>query len=259
MRRQPGPGPVPLPVDADGLRPELFAAALRATGARGLVCQPLFQNPAGAVLARERAAPWEPGGQRIPGTPRRRLPGARPGRGAVHEGRWRPLVQRLRARDNRQVTDTSDLLAAAERHPLPPGYACSADPARFDADLVHHWLSSDAYWALGRGREEHARMLEGSLAYGLYEEASGAQVGCARLVTDLAAFAYLCDVYVDRAFRGRGLGTAFVAAVLADLVRRSPHGMRGILLATRDAHGVYAELGFTPLPAPERWMVLGDP
>ncbi|MFD5183706.1 GNAT family N-acetyltransferase [Streptomyces sp. NPDC058372] len=155
--------------------------------------------------------------------------------------------------------DTSELLDAAARHPLPPGHVCSAGPARFDADLVHHWLSTDAYWALGRCREAQTQTLAGTLAYGVYEEASGAQVGCARLVTDLAALAYLCDVCIAPAARGRGLGTSFVAAVLADLVRRAPHGMRRVLLATDDAHGVYAELGFTPLPRPAQRMVLGAP
>lgn len=102
------------------------------------------------------------------------------------------------------MIDTQELLDAAARHPLPPGHVCSADPGRFDADLVHHWLSTDAYWALGRSREAQAQMLAGSLVYGVYEEESGAQVGCARIVTDLGAFAYLCDVYIAPGARGRG-------------------------------------------------------
>lgn len=158
----------------------------------------------------------------------------------------------------RPVIDTQELLDATARHPLPPEYVCSADPGRFDADLVHHWLSTDAYWALGRTREAQAQMLDGSLVYGAYEKESGAQVGCARVVTDLAAFAYLCDVYIAPGARGRGLGTSFVAAVLADVAGRAPHGVRRVLLATDDAHGVYAKLGFTPLPHPEQWMVLGN-
>lgn len=157
------------------------------------------------------------------------------------------------------MIDTQELLDAAARHPLPPGYAFSADPGRFDADLVHHWLSTDAYWALGRSREAQAQMLAGSLVHGVYEEETGAQVGCARVVTDLAAFAYLCDVYIAPEARGRGLGTSFVAAVLADVVRRAPHGMRRVLLATEDAHGVYAKLGFAALPNPAQWMILGGP
>ncbi|MEU3257029.1 GNAT family N-acetyltransferase [Streptomyces albidoflavus] len=155
------------------------------------------------------------------------------------------------------MIDPQELLDAAARHPLPAGYVCSADPGRFDADLVHHWLSTDAYWALGRSREVQAQMLAGSLVYGVYEEGSRAQVGCARVVTDLAAFAYLCDVYIAPDARGRGLGTSLVAAVLADVIGRAPYGMRRVLLATDDAHGIYAKLGFTPLPRPEQWMVLG--
>ncbi|MEU3393546.1 GNAT family N-acetyltransferase [Streptomyces albidoflavus] len=155
------------------------------------------------------------------------------------------------------MIDPQELLDAAARHPLPAGYVCSADPGRFDADLVHHWLSTDAYWALGRSREAQAQMLAGSLVYGVYEEGPRAQVGCARVVTDLAAFAYLCDVYIAPDARGRGLGTSLVAAVLADVIGRAPYGMRRVLLATDDAHGIYAKLGFTPLPRPEQWMVLG--
>ncbi|MFD7509780.1 GNAT family N-acetyltransferase [Streptomyces sp. NPDC059853] len=134
------------------------------------------------------------------------------------------------------------------------GYEISTDPARVDAALVHHWLSTDAYWARGRSREKQDAAIAGSLNFGVYEAASGAQVGYARVVTDRATFAWLCDVYVAPAARGRGLGTALARAVRDEL---APYGLRRIMLCTQDAHGVYAKVGFAPLARPERWMSLG--
>jgi GNAT superfamily N-acetyltransferase len=136
---------------------------------------------------------------------------------------------------------------------LPEGYELSTDPRRLDAGRVHHWLSTDAYWALGRSRQKQDRAIEGSLNFGVYDAASGEQVAYARVITDRATFAWLCDVYVDRSVRGKGLGTALVAAVREHL---RPYGVRRVLLATHDAHGVYERLGFTALERPDQWMAL---
>ncbi|MFE9774283.1 GNAT family N-acetyltransferase [Streptomyces sp. NPDC005931] len=136
---------------------------------------------------------------------------------------------------------------------LPEGYEISIDPDRIDAARVHHWLSTDAYWALGRSRRKQDRAIEGSLNFGAYDSASGKQVAYARVVTDRATFAWLCDVYVDPSVRGKGVGSALVAAVREEL---RPHGLRRIMLATHDAHGVYERLGFRPLDRPEHWMAL---
>ena len=133
------------------------------------------------------------------------------------------------------------------------GFEISSDPARLDLDRVHGWLSSDAYWALGRPRELVERSVAGSLCYGVYRPGDGQQVAVARAVTDAATFAWLCDVYVDPAARATGLGTWMVGAVRDHL--RSL-GVYRILLATHDAHGVYARLGFAPLEDPNRWMEL---
>jgi GNAT superfamily N-acetyltransferase len=95
------------------------------------------------------------------------------------------------------------------------------------------------------------RAVAGSAVYGLYRVADGRLVAFARAVTDRATFAWLCDVYVDRPERGRGLGRWLVGAARDHL---SGLGVRRLLLATRDAHGVYAKLGFTPLAHPEQWM-----
>jgi GNAT superfamily N-acetyltransferase len=136
---------------------------------------------------------------------------------------------------------------------LPEGYEISTDPDRIDAGRVHRWLSTDAYWALGRTREKQDRAIAGSLNFGVYEAVTGEQVAYARVITDRATFAWLCDVYVDPSARGKALGTALVGAVREHL---RPYGLRRILLATHDAHGVYEKLGFTPLDRPDQWMAL---
>lgn len=138
---------------------------------------------------------------------------------------------------------------------LPDGYELSTDPERLDRALIHQWLSQDAYWALGRPREKQDLAINESLNLGLYDSASGAQLGYARVVTDRSTFAWLCDVYIAPAARGKGLGTALAAAVADHL---APYGLRRILLATRDAHAVYAKVGFAPLEHPEKWMALGE-
>ncbi|SEC62171.1 Acetyltransferase (GNAT) family protein [Streptomyces sp. 2231.1] len=139
-----------------------------------------------------------------------------------------------------------------DRTELPEGYEFSADPARVDVDRVHRWLSTDAYWAIDRPREKHRRAMESSLNFGVYETASGEQVAYARVVTDRALFAWLADVYVAPADRGKGVGTAFVGRIRDQL---EPYGLRRILLATEDAQEVYRKLGFRPLDRPEQWMI----
>jgi len=142
-----------------------------------------------------------------------------------------------------------------EQFGTPVGYEISTDPARLDVELVHRWLSQDAYWALGRPRDKHDRAIANSLNFGAYDSASGAQVGFARVVTDQATFAWLCDVYVDPAVRGKGLGTALATAARDYL---APSGLRRIMLATADAHEVYAKVGFTPLADQAKWMAYGE-
>lgn len=139
--------------------------------------------------------------------------------------------------------------------PSPEGYEISIDPTRLDRELIHRWLSEDAYWALGRSRQKQDSAIDGSLNYGVYDAVSGRQVAYARVITDRTTFAWLCDVYVDRSVRGKGLGTALAGAVRGHL---APYGLRRILLATADAHEVYAKVGFEPLVAPEKWMALGE-
>jgi GNAT superfamily N-acetyltransferase len=126
----------------------------------------------------------------------------------------------------------------------------STDVSRLDIDTVHRWLSTDAYWAIGRARDVVERAVAGSLNFGAYVD--DRQVGYARVVTDRATFAWLCDVYVDPDARGSGVGTALVGAVDAALTDLK---VERTVLATGDAHGLYAKFGFEPMPQPERWML----
>ncbi|MEV6213832.1 GNAT family N-acetyltransferase [Nocardia sp. NPDC051833] len=139
---------------------------------------------------------------------------------------------------------------------IPAGYEVSTETARIDAARVHTWLSTDSYWAMGRTRELQDRAIAESLNVGIYDSVSGDQVAYARVVTDRTTFAWLCDVYVDRAVRGKGIGVALIAAVRDHL---APYGLRRIMLATADAHTLYEKFGFEPLTDPEKWMVLGRP
>jgi ribosomal protein S18 acetylase RimI-like enzyme len=129
------------------------------------------------------------------------------------------------------------------------GFELSDDPERLDVDLIHHWLSTDSYWAAGRTLETVRTAIAGSTAVGVYGP-TGRQVAFARVVTDGAVFAYLCDVYVARDCRGVGLGRWMVHRLRDDLAAR---GLTRFLLTTRDAQGVYGPLGFAAVD-PGRWM-----
>ncbi len=135
------------------------------------------------------------------------------------------------------------------------GYLISMDPAHLQVDRVHAWLSQDAYWALGRPRETLERALAGSRAMGAYRDRGdgmpGEQVAIARAVTDGATFAWVCDVYVSPEVRGIGLGGWIVGELVNSL---EAEGIQRVVLATRDAHEVYARLGFEPLANPSTFM-----
>jgi N-acetylglutamate synthase-like GNAT family acetyltransferase len=134
-------------------------------------------------------------------------------------------------------------------------YTISTDPSRVDVDVVHRFLSEESYWGVGRPRETVVRSIANShLVVGAYRD--GRQVGFARMVTDLATFAWLCDVFVVDEARGSGVGAALVGAIVehpdaSDIKRQ--------FLATRDAHGLYAKFGYEPLTRPENWMIRPAP
>lgn len=117
----------------------------------------------------------------------------------------------------------------------------TADRADVDRAAVHRWLSERSYWARGRSRAVQDAAIDASLCFGVVERGSGRQLAFARVVTDGATFAWLCDVFVDEAERGSGLGTALVAGVVAHL---DAMGLPRTVLATADAHGLYERFGF---------------
>ncbi|MEY2499446.1 MAG: hypothetical protein QOD12_3002 [Verrucomicrobiota bacterium] len=128
------------------------------------------------------------------------------------------------------------------------GFVITTDPARLDEDAIYAYLSR-VYWANTRTRDAVGRSLKNSLCFGLFEGVS--QIGMARVISDYATFAYVCDVYVVEAYQGKGLGTWLMNVVMA---HPELQGLRRWLLATRDAHELYRKSGFKELESPERWM-----
>jgi GNAT superfamily N-acetyltransferase len=129
------------------------------------------------------------------------------------------------------------------------------DRSAIDFAVVHGFLSREAYWCKGVPEATLRKAIENSLCFSAIAD-DGAQVGFARVVTDRATFAYLCDVFVVEAVRGTGAGKALIEAVMAhpDL-----QGLRRFSLATADAHALYARHGFTPLADPARFMEVYRP
>jgi GNAT superfamily N-acetyltransferase len=131
----------------------------------------------------------------------------------------------------------------------PDGYWVSDDPSLIDVDLVHAWISQESHWAKGRPHEAMVAAIRNSLVFGLYA-ADGTQAGFARQVTDRATFAWLCDVFIGREHRGRGLG-AFLVRAATD--HPDVAGIRQVLSRAPE-RTLYDHFGFVPLVAPERWM-----
>ncbi len=124
-----------------------------------------------------------------------------------------------------------------------------------EVDKAYRWISTESYWAQGLPRDVFDRSVAHSLCFALRDDAGDLR-GFARVVTDKATFAYLCDVFVCVGVRGKGAGKALVSAIMEhpELLN-----LRRWMLATRDAHGLYARYGFTPLENPERLMSRLDP
>jgi len=131
-------------------------------------------------------------------------------------------------------------------------FCISTDRERLDLDLIHGFLTN-SYWAKGIPREVVARSIENSLCFGVFT--AGKQVGFARVVTDYATYAYIGDVFVLGGYSGRGLGKRLMECIVQ---HPRLQGLRRWSLVTRDAHGLHAQFGFTPLAAPERYMELHD-
>ena len=127
-------------------------------------------------------------------------------------------------------------------------FLLSTDPARLDVSLIHSFLT-DCYWAKGISLEIVAHSIRNSLCFGVY--ANDQQVGFARVISDFATYAYIGDVFIVESFRGHGLGKWMMKAIMQ---HPRLQGLRRWSLLTRDAHGLYAQFGFTPLQSPERYM-----
>jgi RimJ/RimL family protein N-acetyltransferase len=139
-------------------------------------------------------------------------------------------------------------VTTADRH---GAYTLSTDPGKLDAGFIQDFPANSSYWAQNRPLAVTQKALANSLCFGVYSDTE--QVGLARVVTDYATFAWVCDVFIAEAHRGHGLGKWLIERVVThpDL-----HGLKQILLATRDAHELYRRYGgFDGLPAPETWMI----
>jgi GNAT superfamily N-acetyltransferase len=128
------------------------------------------------------------------------------------------------------------------------------DKGRLDIGLIQEFLAAKSYWARERTLHQTKTAIENSLCFGVYFREK--QAGFARVVTDKATFAYLGDVFVLEEFRGRGVGKLLMEAIMA---HPELQGLRRWILATRDAHGLYEQFGFTPLRHTERWMECAAP
>jgi GNAT superfamily N-acetyltransferase len=129
-------------------------------------------------------------------------------------------------------------------------YRVSTDKDLLDIDVIHKYLTEEAYWTTGRTREMTEKTIENSLCFGVYYQ--DRQVGFARVVTDHTIFAYLCDLFILTDYQGRGLGKWLTEMILSVL---DEEGVRWTMLATRDAHELYEEYGgFQKLHLPEKWM-----
>jgi GNAT superfamily N-acetyltransferase len=128
-------------------------------------------------------------------------------------------------------------------------FSISTDNKKLDIFFIHQYLSKEAYWCKNIPLEIVKRSIENSLCFGIYHHEK--QIGFARVVTDKATFAYLADVFIITDYRGRGLSKWLMQTIMdtPDL-----QGLRRWLLATLDAHGLYTQFDFKPLPNPERFM-----
>lgn len=129
-------------------------------------------------------------------------------------------------------------------------FSISTDKSKLDINLIHEFLSKSSYWAQNRSSETVKTSIEHSLCFGVYD--GNLQAGFARVVTDYATFAWLCDVFILESHRGNGLGKWLIECVVAHPDLRS---LKIFLLATRDAHELYRKYGgFESLQNPEKWM-----
>jgi GNAT superfamily N-acetyltransferase len=134
------------------------------------------------------------------------------------------------------------------------GFRISTNKELLDREMICQYISKESYWSKGIPAEKVYTSIDNSMCFGIYKDEQ--QVGFARVVTDKATFAYLCDVFVLEKLRGQGLSKWLVQNILA---HDELQGFRRWLLATNDAHGLYSQFGFTPITNPEKWMGIYTP
>lgn len=132
-------------------------------------------------------------------------------------------------------------------------FLITTDKNKIDVNYVH-WFLKHSYWAEGIPIETVQRSIDGSICFSVVY--LNHQVGFARVITDKSTFAYLADVFIDENFRGRGLSKWLMEIIIN---HEDLQGLRRFMLATRDAHGLYSQFGFTTLNNPERWMQIHKP
>jgi len=129
-------------------------------------------------------------------------------------------------------------------------FRISTDQERLQINVIHRYLTEEAYWTTGRTLEMTVKSIKNSLCFGVYDQEK--QIGFARVVTDYTVFAYLCDVFILDEYQGQGLGKWLTETIINVL---DEEGVRWTMLATRDAHELYGEYGgFQKLYLPEKWM-----
>ena len=134
------------------------------------------------------------------------------------------------------------------------GFSISTDPNLVDFETVYNYLHFESYWAAGIAAERLQIAIKNSFGFGVYSQNN--QAGFARVVTDKATFAYICDVFILPEFRGLGLSKWLIQTIVN---HPELHGLRRWSLATADAHGLYSQFGFTQITRPERWMEIFTP
>lgn len=128
-------------------------------------------------------------------------------------------------------------------------YAFSNDKDKLQIKVIHAYLSKESYWAQNIPLAVVEQTIQGSQCFGVYTE--GKQIGYARVITDLASFGYLADVFILEEYRGKGLSKQLLSFILNYEPLKK---LRRFMLATKDAHSLYAGFGFKPLLEPSRFM-----
>ena len=128
-------------------------------------------------------------------------------------------------------------------------FCISTDKSKLDLKMVHRFLSQESYWSKNIPFEKVEKAAANSLTFGVYD--GEIQIGYARIISDYTSVAYLGDVFISPAYRGKGLSKWLLTIIMS---YPELQGLRRWILLTADAHGLYKQFGWTEIAAPERWM-----